>query len=95
MKMMLSTPRTISRNVSVAKAIQVCGSVSQVIIVVRISKRSSANPPSSKYSTLSRRRPAGERGRVDRRFVRRPVIDDALVVHPHPDAVVRNRSDSS
>jgi hypothetical protein len=32
MKMMLSTPRTISRKVSVARAIQICGSVSQSII---------------------------------------------------------------
>src|SRR6188474_2697459 len=31
MKMTLSTPRTISRNVSVASAIQICGSVSQSI----------------------------------------------------------------
>ena len=32
MKMMLSTPRTISRKVSVARAIQICGSVIQSII---------------------------------------------------------------
>ena len=31
MKMMLSTPSTISRNVSVASATQICGSVSQSI----------------------------------------------------------------
>ena len=31
MKMMLSTPRTISRNVSVARAIQICGSVNDGI----------------------------------------------------------------
>ena len=31
MKMMLSTPSTISRNVSVARAIQICGSLSQAI----------------------------------------------------------------
>jgi hypothetical protein len=46
MKMMLSTPSTISRNVRVARAIRVSG-LSQFIQRLNISNRSSANPPSS------------------------------------------------
>ena len=49
MKMMLSTPRTISRKVSVARAIRISGSERQLIhlIFLSISNRSSAKPATS------------------------------------------------
>jgi hypothetical protein len=46
MKMMLSTPRTISRKVSVARAMSVSAE-NQCIQRLSISKRSSAKPPIS------------------------------------------------